>query len=67
MIQSGNSDWIINFHAFGIDSGLPFYGYRSPKNAWSGTNEGFLFGGLSPPNKKLLSLRPQRLSGELNL
>jgi hypothetical protein len=26
---------------------------------------GFLFGGLSPPNKKITSLRPWRLCGEL--
>jgi hypothetical protein len=27
--------------------------------------QGFLFGGLSPPNKKVISLRPPRLSGEI--
>jgi len=26
--------------------------------------EGFLFGGISPPNKKIYSQRPQRLGGE---
>ena len=28
------------------------------------SDKGFLFGGPSPPNKKMTSLRPQRLSGE---
>jgi len=26
--------------------------------------EGFLFGGLSPPNKNVIPLRPPRLGGE---
>jgi hypothetical protein len=29
--------------------------------------EGFLFGGLSPPNKKITSLRPRRLCGEISI
>jgi hypothetical protein len=29
--------------------------------------EGFLFGGLSPPNKKMTSLRPRRLCGEISI
>ena len=28
---------------------------------------GFLFGGLSPPNKKMTSLRPRRLCGEISI
>jgi hypothetical protein len=34
------------------------------ENKCSDFKEGFLFGGLSPPNKKYTSLRPQRLRGK---
>jgi hypothetical protein len=29
--------------------------------------ETFLFGGLSPPNRKMTSLRPRRLCGEISI
>jgi len=38
--------------------------FRLVKNAQMQGAEGFLFGGLSPPNKKMNSLRPLRLCGE---
>jgi hypothetical protein len=37
------------------------------KNACSDMGGGFLFGGLSPPNKKIISLRSQRLCGEISI
>ena len=43
---------------------VAFHGYGTAKNACSETKESFLFGDLSPPNKKMTSLRPRRLCGE---
>jgi len=34
------------------------------KNLVLKDTEAFLFGGISPPNKKIFSQRPQRLGGE---
>jgi len=50
--------------AFGNRFQVAFHGYGTAKNACSDTKESFLFGGLSPPNKKITSLRPRRLCGE---
>jgi hypothetical protein len=73
MIQSGDSDWIINSHPacaeasagrpLGIDSRLRSIAMGLQKMLVL-TKESFLFGGLSPPNKKITSLRPRRLCGE---
>jgi len=49
---------------FGNRFQVAFHGYGTAKNACSDTKESFLFGGLSPPNKKITSLRPRRLCGE---
>jgi hypothetical protein len=40
---------------------MEFHGHQTAKNSCFDTKEGFLLGGLSPPNKKIISLRPQRL------
>jgi hypothetical protein len=48
----GNRFWVV------------FHSYGAAKNACSDTKESFLFGDLSPPNKKMTSLRPRRLCGE---
>jgi hypothetical protein len=40
---------------------------RAAKGAFSGAKKGFLFGGLSPQNKKMTSLRPWRLCGEISI
>ena len=40
---------------------------RSAKNGYFDAKEGLLFGGLSPPNKKIISLRPLRLCGEISI
>jgi hypothetical protein len=37
------------------------------KNSSSYMKEDFLFGGLSPPNKKITPLRPLRLCGEISI
>jgi hypothetical protein len=50
--------------AFGNRFWVVFHSYGAAKNACSDTKESFLFGGLSPPNKKITSLRPRRLCGE---
>jgi len=50
--------------AFGNRFQVAFHDYGTAKNACSDTRENFLFGGLSPPNKKITSLRPRRLCGE---
>ncbi len=57
-----------------------FQGYSTPKNVGFDLEEDFLFGGLpstllralslskaSPPNKKITSLRAQRLCGEISI
>jgi len=49
---------------FGNRFQVAFHGYGTAKNSCSDTKESFLFGGLSPPNKKITSLRPRRLCGE---
>ncbi len=64
MIQSGDGDWIKNivpaekelshFHSHSIRKG------HCPERT-----EGFLFGGISPPNKKTASLCPLWLCGEM--
>ena len=64
MIQSGDGDWIINFRPTGNRLRSAFHSYRSAQNACSDFKRGFLFGGLSPPNKKINPLRPRRLCVE---
>jgi hypothetical protein len=56
--------WIINLIPPIIDAGYSFRTYGSEKGGCSNIPEGFLFGGLSPPNEKTISLRPSRLCGE---
>ena len=56
MIQSGDGDWIINSHPLGIVVRGTFHGHRTPEYACSGWKDGFLFDGLSPPNKKTYPL-----------
>jgi len=63
MIQSGDDDWIINSIPSGRRSN-PLDGYGTYYEARIERTETFLFGGLSPPNKKITSLRPRRLCGE---
>jgi hypothetical protein len=66
MIQSGEGDWIINSHPSGTDTGCVLWLQGRKKYAfWQ--EEGFLFGGLSPPNKKITSPRPLRLCGEYSI
>jgi hypothetical protein len=56
MIQSGDDDWIINSIPSGRRSN-PLDGYGTYYEARIERTETFLFGGLSPPNKKITSLR----------
>jgi hypothetical protein len=44
-----------------------FHSYRAVEDACYDANEGFLSGGLSPPDKKMTSLRPRRLRGEISI
>ena len=63
MIQSGDGDWIINSHPSGIVLRARFMAIgHLICMFWR--KDGFLFGGLSPPNKKRSSLRPPQLCGE---
>jgi Protein of unknown function (DUF1460) len=57
MIQSGEGDWIINSHPTGLDLGC-IHGHKIAGNVCCETKDGFLFGGLSPPNKKYLLCVP---------
>jgi hypothetical protein len=42
-----------------------FHRDQIERNSCSDMKEGFLFGGLSPPNEKIPSRRPRRLCGEI--
>jgi hypothetical protein len=66
MIQSGEGDWIINSHPSGTDTGCVLW-LRGRKKYVFWQKEGFSFGGHSPPNKKITSLRPRRLCGEISI
>ena len=56
-------DRIARFIPFGIDLSV-ICGYGTANCASSIIEQVFLFGGLSPPNKKWASLRPLRLCVE---
>jgi hypothetical protein len=43
------------------------YGIWAANNARFDLKETFLFGGLSPPNKKIIPLHPRRLCGEISI
>jgi hypothetical protein len=64
MIQSGEGDWIINSHPSGTDTGCVSW-LQGRRKCMFWQKESFLFGGLSPPNRKMTSLRPWRLCGEI--
>jgi hypothetical protein len=66
MIQSGNGNWIINSHPLGTDFIYVSRRYHC-KNVGFDLGEGFLFGGLSPPNEKITSLCARRLCGEISI
>jgi len=55
--------WIKSLFPSGLKSkSFDVYGtYQEPR---PGRTEAFLFGGISPPNRKTSSLRPRRLGGE---
>jgi hypothetical protein len=63
MIRSGDDDRIINLHPSGMVK-VAFHHYGLRIIHVLNMDEGFLFGGLSPPNRKLIPLRPPRLCGE---
>jgi hypothetical protein len=71
MIQSEDDDWIINSHPSGIDSACMSWLWDCRKCMFC-MQESFLFDDLSPvsgtfgpSNKKITSLRPWRLCGDI--
>jgi hypothetical protein len=66
MIPSGDGDWITNSHPSGTDFIYVSRLWHS-KNVGFDLEKEFLFGGLSPPNKKISSLRARRLCGEISI
>ena len=63
LIQSGDGDWIKNFFPSGLRL-KPFDGYSTYQEPCPERTQGFLFGGISPPNIKIYSQRPRRLCGD---
>jgi hypothetical protein len=63
LIQSGDGDWIKSLFPSGL-RWKSFDGCGTYQEPCPGRTEAFLFGGISPPNKKTSSLCPRRLGGE---
>ena len=66
MIRSGDDDRIINPRPSGIHSKFRFI-TGAANNACFHMEEGLLFGGLYPPNRKGIPLRPPSLCGEISI